>query len=328
MSDANLHMRAVDLRRDLDAVADLIDTCFSTTMDKDGRDYVRYIRRMANYARFLGQTEHMPDRYAVPLNGWVWEEDGFVIGNLTLIPHRKQGKRVMLIANVAVLPEFRRKGIGRALTEQGIAGARAQGVDEVWLQVRDDNPAAEHLYRELGFIERMRRTTWLAEPEKELVRPQVPQVRATNRKNEDWLPQKDWLEAAYPADAAWNLGFNADRLKPGIIPSIKAILGDLPFRCWSARWENRLLGVATWEPFTSPTDPVWLAAPPESEDAAIRVLLPEVEHALRRRRKTLTVNYPAGRGVDAFQATGWRWHNTLIWMEIRLHPATASSILT
>lgn len=328
MSDANLHMRPVDLRRDLDAVADLIDTCFSTTMDKDGHDYVRYIRRMANYARFLGQNERMPDRYAVPLNGWVWEEEGRIIGNLTLIPHRKQGKRVMLIANVAVLPEYRRQGIGRALTEQGIAGARVQGVDEVWLQVRDDNPAAEHLYRQLGFIERMRRTAWLAEPDKELVRPQVPGVKATNRRTEDWLLQRDWLETNYPADAAWNLGFNAERLKPGFVPTIKAFLGDVPFRCWSARWDNRLLGVVAWEPFTSPTDPVWMAAPPESEDAAIRVLLPEVEFALRRRRKPLTVNYPAGRGVEAFQAVGWRWHNTLIWMEIRLHPATTSTILT
>ena len=327
MSDANLHMRAVDLRRDLDAVADLIDTCFSTTLDKDGRDYVRYIRRMANYARFLGQNERMPDRYAVPLNGWVWEQDGRIVGNLTLIPHRKQGKHVMLIANVAVLPEYRRKGIGRALTEQGIASARVQGFDEVWLQVRDDNPAAEHLYRQLGFVERSRRTTWLAEPGKALSHLQVPDVRVTNRRNEDWLPQQEWLEATYPADVAWNLGFDAERLKPGLVPTIKAILGDLPFRSWSARWEHRLLGVASWEPSTSPTDPVWLAAPPESEDAAIRALLPEVVYALRRRRKPLTVNYPAGRAVEAFQATGWRWHNTLIWMEIRLHPETGSSIL-
>jgi len=327
MTDAKMHLRAVDLRRDLDEVASLIETCFAGTMDEDGRDYVRYIRRMANYARLLGQNEQMPDRFAVPLNGWVWEDGGRIVGNLTLIPHHKQGKRVLLIANVAVLPEFRRQGIGRILTEQGIASAHKQGVDEVWLQVRDDNPPAEHLYRELGFIERLRRTTWLAEPDIPHQRTTLDQVRVTSRTAEDWPAQQAWLEKIYPPEAAWNLGFHLDRLKPGFLPTLKAFLGDQPYRCWSARWDGQLLGVAAWEPFTTPCDPVWLAAPPESEEAAIRVLLPEVRAALARRRKTLSVNYPAGRAVDAFLAAGWRMHHTLIWMEIRLPHATPAGIL-
>jgi hypothetical protein len=35
---------------------------------------------------------------------------------------------------------------------------------EIWLHVRDDNPGALELYRQLGFIEKARCTSWDAQP--------------------------------------------------------------------------------------------------------------------------------------------------------------------
>ncbi len=55
------------------------------------------------------------------------------------------------IQTVAVAREFRSRGIGRALVERLIAQASARGAEEVFLEVRADNPTAIELYRSLGF---------------------------------------------------------------------------------------------------------------------------------------------------------------------------------
>ena len=55
------------------------------------------------------------------------------------------------VQTIAVLPEARRSGLGRALMGQMIAEARRRGVREVFLEVRSDNPGAQSLYESLGF---------------------------------------------------------------------------------------------------------------------------------------------------------------------------------
>ena len=57
------------------------------------------------------------------------------------------------LANLAVLPSARRKGIGRALVAAGEALVRSWGYDELILQVEDTNKGARKLYREMGFAE-------------------------------------------------------------------------------------------------------------------------------------------------------------------------------
>ena len=55
------------------------------------------------------------------------------------------------VTNVAVLPAFRRKGIGRALTAALIAEAKRLSLDWLQLEVRVSNAAAIALYASLGF---------------------------------------------------------------------------------------------------------------------------------------------------------------------------------
>jgi len=46
------HIRPVDPRRDLLAIADLIEICFMDQMDEEGREYVRQIRHAAQSGDF------------------------------------------------------------------------------------------------------------------------------------------------------------------------------------------------------------------------------------------------------------------------------------
>lgn len=60
------------------------------------------------------------------------------------------------VVSVAVLPEFRQKGIGRALVEESITGVKSKKSDELYLEVRCSNNEAIKLYEKLGFIIKQR----------------------------------------------------------------------------------------------------------------------------------------------------------------------------
>ncbi|MFZ2964902.1 MAG: ribosomal protein S18-alanine N-acetyltransferase [Rhodoglobus sp.] len=55
------------------------------------------------------------------------------------------------IQTIAVVPGARRAGLGRVLMGSLIAEARDRGVQEIFLEVRADNPGAQALYESLGF---------------------------------------------------------------------------------------------------------------------------------------------------------------------------------
>ena len=104
-------VRSLNILRDLSPVADLIELCFSNTMDGDGQRYLSDMRRASHDDKFLRWANHMAETSSVPLTGYVWEENGRIVGNASLIPFRDKGRRVYLIANVAVHPDHRGHGI-------------------------------------------------------------------------------------------------------------------------------------------------------------------------------------------------------------------------
>lgn len=55
------------------------------------------------------------------------------------------------IFNIAVLPDFRKQGIGRKLFETILELAVDRGCRECWLEVRESNLAARRFYEKLNF---------------------------------------------------------------------------------------------------------------------------------------------------------------------------------
>ena len=68
------------------------------------------------------------------------------------------------INNVAVRPEFRRRGIGEALLNRVIEEARRRKANAAFLEVRSANQAAQALYEKCGFRAIARRANYYSEP--------------------------------------------------------------------------------------------------------------------------------------------------------------------
>ncbi len=55
------------------------------------------------------------------------------------------------VVSIAVMPEYRRRGIGKMLLERGIEAMKEYGAEEVILEVRVSNEPAMRLYTKMGF---------------------------------------------------------------------------------------------------------------------------------------------------------------------------------
>lgn len=66
------------------------------------------------------------------------------------------------LLDVAVAPEFRRRGVGALLTRAVLADADAAGARVTVLEVAEDNPGAHALYVALGFTTVQRRRDYYA----------------------------------------------------------------------------------------------------------------------------------------------------------------------
>lgn len=308
------NIREIQAPNDFLPVADLIELCFAATMDEDGRDFLTSLRRAGRAAQSLEWIPGVREQVSYPLQGFVWEEDHRIVGNLSLIPQLFQHHWYYLIANVAVLPEYRKKGIGRALTEHALHHINALGTGQAWLQVRDDNPVAYHLYKKIGFEEHYRRDTWLGRNPATREIDNGGPFEVTTRKASDWPQQKRWLEMTYPEEIAWNFRFDSSRFEPGIWKSVNRFFSGIVHHHWALRRENALQGVATWEPSSHHADFLWLGAYPDRQEETISRLLRFFFSDFFTVRPVL-VNYPAGQAQKAFLENGFHLQHSLIWMK-------------
>lgn len=67
------------------------------------------------------------------------------------------------VLTLAVLPERRRQGLGRALLDAAMAEARRRGAVRLTLEVAVDNVAARRLYDSVGFVQVGRRSRYYAD---------------------------------------------------------------------------------------------------------------------------------------------------------------------
>jgi ribosomal protein S18 acetylase RimI-like enzyme len=304
--------RPLNILRDLPEVADLIELCFSPTLDNDGQSYVQQMRRASRDVNFLRWASQTVESASLPLQGFVWEQGGGIVGNASIIPFHHRGRKTALIANIATHPDYRRRGIARALTERTMALARRKGYRELWLHVRDDNPGAIKLYEDLGFAERARRTSYQARPDPLLSKAEED-VTVIARSPRHWPQQLEWLQRTHPEELAWYAHWNWKALAPGLWNWLYLAFIDMNMRQWAAVRDGKLLATLAWMPSAGRgADALWAAARP-GDESGLSSLLKTARRELSLRRN-LILDYPAGEAVQAIEAAGFRPQRTLLWM--------------
>ena len=271
----------------------------------------------------------------MPLAGFVWEEGGKIVGNVSLVFQTHKGQKIALIANVATHPDYRRGGIGRALTQTGHGerpSERAPGAcgcrsgtttrrrsesTRVW--VSPNGPAAQPTARRTGRSRRLR--TLPAPATADAVRARRIVLRRAEARY--WPRQHEWLERAHPEEIGWYAHWNWKTLGPGIwqlspapVPRHRraaVVCGKRRPAAGNGHLASRVCGQQTR-----------FGSPPRrtATSEGVRLALEGARRDLADSRK-LTIEHPAGELVQAIQDAGFEASRTLMWMRA---PATETRI--
>lgn len=95
----------------------------------------------------------LPEAFVVSLEGdtytgYIMCKTEYGFSHFRRLGFVKKGHMV----SVAVLPQYRRRGIGRILVEESLKGIRARQCVEMYLEVRCSNIGAVKLYEDMGFV--------------------------------------------------------------------------------------------------------------------------------------------------------------------------------
>lgn len=181
--------RPINLNKDIPQVLRLLEYVFGKTLGPEGRSLLISGRASGNEPAFLWRFSPAASSLA---KGFVWEEDGRIIANATLLTTRTPGR--FLVVNVAVHPQHRRRGIAHHLMEALIEMVSRQHGREILLQVVKENEAAINLYHQLNFDSLGNQTTWYSHITRLNRLPgDVSGTAITELRRQDW-------QAAYALD--------------------------------------------------------------------------------------------------------------------------------
>ena len=135
---------------DLQTLRQITAICFEeVSIDKNIEDRFGRIGDMDWKARKLSHIDD--DAAANPDGIFVAEVDGEIAGYITT--RLNAATRIGGIPNLAVLPKFQRRGIGRRLIEKALAYLQAEGMLYARIETLAQNPVGTHFYPDMGFTE-------------------------------------------------------------------------------------------------------------------------------------------------------------------------------
>lgn len=304
-------LRAVNPRTDMAAIAELIEASFGEELDPTGRRMVREMRTFGR-AGFLGWLiGHLFLPPAAYPRGYVWELAGELVGNASLLPVPGESRRWVL-ANVAVHPDHRRRGIGRRLVNSCLQLARREGADEVLLQVRSDNTEARRLYRALGFSLLSVRGRWEGRPRKLSITPHN-EIHIRQPREGEWRQQWALAQRLFPEGLQWPYPLRRSWFEPHQFPGLLAFRRN---RHWVIGMGGGQLRASLTARFSRDSQGWHLALLVRPSDRGV-LELPLLRQALRDLQPTglaVAFSYPTSIIDEELGELGFRCRRTLAWM--------------
>ena len=325
----NATIRRMDPTRDLNAVANLMEAAFELKKDPEGHVIIENMRQ---HARMIAANDAtLLDKLTVKASwsdGFVFEDQNKIVGNITLIPHMDGFKRVIMIANVSVDDAYRRRGIARALTLQALQRCRMTGVREVYLQVRHDNQAAIQLYLDLGFRHLHSVNVWRLRQSASGLDQLGLNAHALEdgytlryRRFGDWQKHKVWLAECYPQKTRWYSGLAFRQLSPLCWLNPLAWLQLMQMEHFALSRDGELVGVLGLQSHAPQVDMLWLALPEDldaAEENKRAALLLRTFVRERWNHGKVNLEFPMGRATAGIQEAGFKLAHDLDWMALRL----------
>ncbi|MBS1251398.1 MAG: Ribosomal-protein-alanine acetyltransferase [Anaerolineales bacterium] len=142
-------LRPFSPARDLDGVAELLRIAFREELGRRETAWLQEMQTISALKPVIWLLDQVNIAIGKFLHGFVWIEDDRIVGNATI---NRLSPENWLISNVAVHPDYRRRGIARDLMAAGVEWIRERHVRWVTLEVRRDNDAAKSLYFDMGFV--------------------------------------------------------------------------------------------------------------------------------------------------------------------------------
>ncbi len=241
-------LQPFDARRHMRQVADLIAEAFADDLDGSGRNMIHDMRLASWLSPVLGSLASLAFFDEV-VSGFVWLEQGKVVGNATL-QRADTSEMRWRITNVAVMAEQRKRGIGRALMQATLGEIAKEHGAWAILQVRAENTAARHLYERLGFTPVCRVGVWKL-PSARAMPPRLPEhdrdIELHPLAPHAWQPRLELARAARSELAHWLEPLNEATFEVILEQRFGEWLGRLSglrtIRRWGA-WEgDRLVGL-------------------------------------------------------------------------------------
>jgi len=219
-------LRSLNPARDLAQVVALVEEAFAGEINPEGRKALKELKLVSRLGPLLWVLDRIDPEFHRYMQGFVWVEEGRVVGNVTvscLDPYARRWQ----ISNVAVEPAYRRRGIARRLMEAALDLARREGGEWALLRVRTDNAPALHLYQSLGFRQ-MATVAELQLPQVGEVTPlSLPHFALRPRSYGEWRKEYELATEAIPRELQWFYPLREERFFVPPDERLTRWLGDL-----------------------------------------------------------------------------------------------------